>query len=126
MESRHKSFATPEYIELLRKYGVALVVADSVKWPVMMDVTADFVYCRLHGSEKVYPEGYTADAIDTWARRMIAWSRDEEVTDGTRIHPEPGEKQGARDVFVYFDDDNKVRAPHDAMSMSARVRELSS
>lgn len=124
VEIRHKSFAKPEYIDLLRKYGVALVVADSVKWPVMMDTTADFVYCRLHGSEKVYPDGYTAEAIDTWARRMIAWSRGEEVTDGTRIHSEPGPKQDARDVFVYFDDDNKVRAPFDAMSLSKRIAEL--
>jgi len=124
MESRHKSFATPEYIELLRKYNVALVVADSVKWPVMMDVTADFVYCRLHGSDKIYPDGYTPEAIDTWAQRMIAWSRGEEVTDGKRIHPEPGPKQDARDVFVYFDDDNKERAPFDAQSMSKRIAEL--
>jgi len=124
MESRHKSFATPEYIELLRKYNVALVVADSVKWPVMMDVTADFVYCRLHGSDKIYPDGYTPEAIDTWAQRMIAWSRGEEVTDGKRIHPEPGPKQDSRDVFVYFDDDNKERAPFDAQSMSKRIAEL--
>lgn len=125
MESRHKSFATPEYIDLLRKYDVALVVADSVKWPVMLDTTADFVYCRLHGSDKIYPDGYTEEGIDTWAHRIIAWSRGEEVTDGTRIHPEPGLKQSSRDVFVYFDDDNKVRAPHDAQSMSRRIAELS-
>lgn len=124
MESRHKSFATPEYIELLRKYNVALVVADSVKWPVMLDTTADFVYCRLHGSDKIYPEGYTPEGIDTWARRVIAWSRGQEVTDGTRIHPEPGPEQSSRDVFVYFDDDNKVRAPHDAQSMSRRIEEI--
>ena len=93
MESRHKSFATPEYIALLRKYGVALVVADSVKWPVMMDTTADFVYCRLHGSEKLYPDGYTPMRSTRGRDRMIAWSRGEEVTDGTRIHPEPGPKR---------------------------------
>jgi uncharacterized protein YecE (DUF72 family) len=124
MESRHKSFATPEYIELLRKYGVALVVADSVKWPVMMDITADFVYCRLHGSDKVYPDGYTPEALDIWARRAIGWSRGEEVTDGTRIHPEPGPQQASRDVYVYFDDDNKVRAPFDAQSLSKRIKEI--
>lgn len=125
VEIRHKSFANSEYVSLLRKYGVALVVADSVKWPVMMDITADFVYCRLHGSDKIYPDGYTDDAIDTWARRMIAWSRGEEVTDGTRIHPEPAPQQSARDVFVYFDDDNKERAPFDAQSLSKRIAELS-
>ncbi|MGA9586368.1 MAG: DUF72 domain-containing protein, partial [Terracidiphilus sp.] len=90
VEIRHKSFAVPEYVSILRKYGIALVVADSVKWPVMLDITADFVYCRLHGSEKIYPDGYTAEAIDIWAKRVIAWSRGEEVTDGTRIHPDPG------------------------------------
>jgi uncharacterized protein YecE (DUF72 family) len=89
-----------------------------------MDITADFVYCRLHGSEKLYPDGYTTDAIDTWARRMIAWSAGEEVTDGSRIHPGPGPNQPFRDVFVYFDDDNKVRAPFDAQSMSKRIEEL--
>lgn len=124
MECRHKSFATPEYISLLRKYGIALVVADSVKWPLMMDITADFVYCRLHGSEKVYPDGYTEEAIDTWARRMIAWSRGEEVTDGNRIHQDAGPKQSSRDVFVYFDDDVKERAPFDAQSLSKRITEL--
>ena len=124
MESRHKSFATPEHIALLRKYEVALVVADSIKWPVMMDITADFVYCRLHGSEKLYPDGYTADAIDTWARRILAWSRGEEVTDGTRIHPELGPNRSSRDVFVYFDDDNKARAPFDAQSLHKRIAEL--
>jgi len=125
VEIRHKSFAHAEYIELLRKYGIALVIADSVKWPVMMDITGDFVYCRLHGSDKIYPEGYTPEAIDSWARRVMAWSRGEEVNDGIRVHPEPGLKQSARDVFVYFDDDNKVRAPFDAMSLSQRIAELS-
>jgi len=124
VEVRHNSFAVPEYISLLRENNIALVVADTVKWPCMMDVTADIVYCRLHGNEKIYPNGYTADAIDVWARRVIAWSRGEEVTDGKRVHPELGPQRDARDVFVYFDDDVKVRAPFDAMSLSKRIAEL--
>jgi len=124
VETRHKSFAIPEYVSLLRENNIALVVADSVKWPCLMDVTADIVYCRLHGSEKLYASGYTADAIDVWARRVIAWSRGEEVTDGKRIHPDPGTKRDERDVFVYFDNDVKVRAPFDAQSLSKRIAEL--
>jgi len=124
VEVRHNSFAVPEYISLLRENDIALVVADTVKWPCMMDVTADIVYCRLHGNEKIYPNGYTEDAIDVWARRVIAWSRGEEVTDGKRVHPELGPRRDARDVFVYFDDDVKVRAPFDAMSLSKRIAEL--
>lgn len=124
VEIRHKSFAIPEYVSLLRENNIALVVADSVKWPCLMDVTADIVYCRLHGSEKLYASGYTADAIDVWARRVIAWSRGEEVTDGKRIHPGPGPNRDERDVFVYFDNDVKVRAPFDAQSLSKRIAEL--
>jgi uncharacterized protein YecE (DUF72 family) len=124
IETRNKSFATPEYISLLRKNQIAVVVADTEKWPRMMDITADFVYCRLHGSEDVYPNGYDAEGIESWARRVLAWARGEEVTDGARVHPEPAPKQAARDVFVYFDDDVKVRAPIDAVSLSKRVAEL--
>jgi uncharacterized protein YecE (DUF72 family) len=124
VEARHKSFADPEYIALLRKHNIALVVADTDKWPRMMDVTADFVYCRLHGMEEVYPNGYDAEGIETWAQRALAWSRGEEVTDGVHVHPEPAAKQSARDVFVYFDDDVKVRAPHDAVSLTKRIAEM--
>lgn len=124
VEARNKSFATPEYIELLREYNIAVVVADTEKWPCMLDVTADFVYCRLHGNEDKYPNGYDAAGIEKWAQRVLAWSRGEEVTDCTKVHTEPGPKMDARDVFVYFDDDVKVRAPHDAMSLSKRIADL--
>jgi len=124
VETRNKSFAVPEYIALLRKSQIAGVVADTEKWPRMMDVTTDFVYCRLHGNEEIYPNGYDDKAIDSWARRVLAWSRGEEVTDGLRVHPDPGPKHATRDVFVYFDDDVKVRAPFDAQSLARRVREL--
>ena len=124
VEIRNKSFAVPEYIDLLRRNGIAVVVADTPNWPRMMDVTSDFVYCRLHGSEKLYASGYDAEAIDAWAHRVIAWSRGEEVTDGMRVHPEPGPKQSSRDVFVYFDNDAKVRAPFDAQSLRKRIEEV--
>ena len=124
VEIRNKSFAVPEYIDLLRRNGIAVVVADTPNWPRMMDVTSDFVYCRLHGSEKLYASGYDAEAIDAWAHRVIAWSRGEEVTDGMRVHPEPGPKQSSRDVFVYFDNDAKVRAPFDAQSLRKRIDEV--
>jgi uncharacterized protein YecE (DUF72 family) len=124
VEIRHKSFAVPEYVSLLRENNIALVVADSVKWPCMMDVTADIVYCRLHGSEPMYASGYEEKAIDVWARRVLAWSRGEEVTDGTRVHTDSGPKRNARDVFVYFDNDAKARAPFDAMSLSRKITEL--
>ena len=124
IEIRHVSCECPEFIALLRKNRIGLVVADTVEWPLLMDVTADFVYCRLHGSEQLYASGYEADAIDVWARRVLAWSRGEEVTDGKRAHRKPGPKQTARDVYIYFDNDAKVRAPFDAQALWKRVAEL--
>lgn len=124
LEPRNKTFAVPDYIALLRKYQVASVVADTEKWPRMMDITSDFVYCRLHGNEEVYPNGYDAAGIDCWAHRVLSWAGGEEVTDGIRVHPEPAPKVPSRDVFVYFDDDVKVRAPHDAQSLSKKIAEL--
>jgi uncharacterized protein YecE (DUF72 family) len=124
IEIRHPSFDCPDFISLLRKNRIALVVADTVDWPLLMDVTADFVYCRLHGSEQLYASGYEADAIDIWAHRVVVWSRGEDVTDGKRAHPESGQRRTTRDVFVYFDNDAKVRAPFDAESLRKRVTEL--
>ena len=124
IEIRHISCECPEFIALLRKHRIALVAADTVDWPLLMDVTADFVYCRLHGSEQLYASGYEADAIDTWARRVVAWSRGQEVTDGRKAHPRPASKRSARDVFVYFDNDAKVRAPFDAQALRKRIDEI--
>jgi uncharacterized protein YecE (DUF72 family) len=124
IEIRHASCECPEFIALLRKHHVALVAADTVEWPLLMDITADFVYCRLHGSEQLYASGYEAEAIDIWARRVAAWSRGQEVTDGRKAHPRPASKRSARDVFIYFDNDAKVRAPFDAQALRKRIGEI--
>ena len=71
LEIRHESFVCEKFIRLLRQYGVGLVVADTVEWPLLMDVTSDFVYCRLHGSEQLYASGYGDDALDVWAGRVV-------------------------------------------------------
>jgi uncharacterized protein YecE (DUF72 family) len=123
-EIRHESFVTEKFIRLLRRYGVGSVVADTVEWPLLMDVTSDFVYCRLHGSEQLYASGYDAGALDIWARRVVAWSRGEEVTDGRRASARDAAKRKRRDVFVYFDNDMKVRAPFDAEQLHLRVNRL--
>jgi uncharacterized protein YecE (DUF72 family) len=120
VEVRHDSFRCQAFIDLLRAYDVALVCADSVEWPRLMDLTSDFVYCRLHGSEELYASGYDNAALDAWAERIKAWARGEEPQDAERI----GGKARARrrDVFVYFDNDKKVRAPANAMELIRRLR----
>lgn len=117
MEIRHDSFLTPDFIALLRRYRVALVVADTVAWPCVMDLTSDFVYCRLHGSEELYVSGYGDAALRRWARRVAAWARGQEPKDAKRVTDKPAPRRARRDVFVYFDNDAKVRAPFDAQNL---------
>jgi uncharacterized protein YecE (DUF72 family) len=124
MEIRHPSFVTPEFIALLRKYKIALVCADTVEWPRLMDVTSDFLYCRLHGSEVLYTSGYNPEAIEEWAQRVVVWAQGGESKDGDFAGDKPARKRSSRDVFVYFDNDAKVRAPHDARLLDARIAEL--
>jgi uncharacterized protein YecE (DUF72 family) len=121
MEIRHESFVTAEFVALLRKYRVALVSADTVEWPLLMDVTSDFIYCRLHGSEQLYASGYDKAAIAAWAKRVAAWTQGREAPDGKRASRREPPKRTWRDVFVYFDNDAKVRAPFDAQALAAAV-----
>jgi uncharacterized protein YecE (DUF72 family) len=124
MEIRHPSFAVPEFISLLRRYNIALVCADTVEWPRLMDITSDFLYCRLHGSKVLYTSQYSPEELDQWAERIAAWANGNEVSDGDHANPQPARARSARDVFVYFDNDAKVFAPKDAQALAQRVAKL--
>lgn len=119
LEIRHDSFRDPAFIRLLRRHRLGLVVADTVEWPLLMDVTADFVYCRLHGSEQLYASGYGPKALARWAGRIRAWTNGEEAEGDHAGSPAP---RRPRDVYVYFDNDAKVRAPFDARSLMKRLQ----
>jgi uncharacterized protein YecE (DUF72 family) len=126
LEVRHLSFAAPELVDLLRAQGVALVVADTAgRWPFLEDVTADFVYVRLHGDVKLYESGYTDAALERWAARIRAW-RDGRKPPSTHLVAPPPRPLRGRDVYVYFDNDIKVHAPYDAMNLAAKVEKRSS
>ena len=124
IEIRSESFVSEEFVSLLRKYEIALVKADTVEWPLLMDVTAEFVYCRLHGSEELYASGYSGEALDQWANRVALWSRGREVEDGKNASGKKARRRSARDVFVYFDNDIKVHAPFDAQSLRERLLKM--
>jgi len=124
VEIRHPSFAVPQFIELLRANNVALVCADTVEWPRLMDLTADFVYCRLHGFEELYVSGYDDEALDQWASRVVAWVGGREPANAERVVDADNPHKRVRDVFVYFDNDAKVRAPVDSQGLRARVDNL--
>jgi uncharacterized protein YecE (DUF72 family) len=104
VEIRHRSFVSDDFIRLLKKHRIGLVVADTAgKWPKMFQATADFVYVRLHGDVQIYTSGYSSRALASWARRIRGWDRD------------------GLDVYVYFDNDVKVRAPFDALNLMEKL-----
>lgn len=122
IEIRHKSFETADFIAQLRRHRIALVVADTAgRWPLMEDLTADFVYVRLHGDKELYASGYTDSALDDWTRRIRAWQKGGEVKDARTVAAPARRRKTGRDVFVYFDNDVKVQAPYDAMKLAHRL-----
>jgi len=101
LEFRSKTFEQPETYELLRRHGIACVLADTAgRWPKVEEDTADFRYVRLHGDLELYTSGYDDRALDAWAARIEAWGQD---------------------TYVYFDNDAKGYAPHDAERLIARL-----
>jgi len=104
IEIRHESFMNEEFVSLLRKHDIGLVVADTAgKWPKTFHVTSGFVYVRLHGDVRIYTSGYSSRALATWARRIRNWDA------------------AGRDVYVYFDNDAKVKAPFDALNLMRKL-----
>ncbi len=103
LEFRHRSFCSDEAFALLREHDIACVVADSAgRWPRAEVVTSDLAYVRLHGDQELYTSGYSDQALDAWADRIRTWSAD-------------------ADVVVYFDNDAKGFAPHDALRLQERL-----
>ncbi|MDQ1484030.1 MAG: hypothetical protein QOF35_2106 [Actinomycetota bacterium] len=120
LEVRHTSFERVELVQLLRENNVALVCADTAgKWPLLDDVTSDFVYARLHGDQELYVSGYDDAALDRWASRVRTWQAGGTPNDGrTLAAPAPLTE---REVFVYFDNDAKVHAPFNARALADRL-----
>jgi uncharacterized protein YecE (DUF72 family) len=122
IEIRHPSFCVGEFIHMLRRHGAALVVSEAVAdWPYAEDLTADFVYMRLHGPETLYGGRYSDEALDRWADRISAWASGGEPENASLISPTRPRARSSRDVFCYFDNDQKVRAPFDARRLSERL-----
>jgi uncharacterized protein YecE (DUF72 family) len=103
IEARHRSFAEPAFGELLRKHEIAVARVDDAKFPAFEEVTADFVYLRLRRCTEEEPTGYPPAALDEWAERAKSWAAE------------------GRDVFLYFINGAKVRAPAAAQALIQRL-----
>ena len=99
LEFRSRTFQNRHLYALLREHHVACVYADTAhRWPRVDQDTAGFRYVRLHGDQELYTRGYTDAALRVWARRIRDWGQD---------------------TYVYFDNDVKGYAPHDAERLIA-------
>ena len=118
LEVRHASFCQGATVELLRRHGVALVVADAAAgWPEVGDVTADFVYLRLHGAQQLYASGYTDAQLHTWAERIRTWASGGTPPDLQQLSGTPAPGKVARNVFCFFDNTDASHAPRDALAL---------
>ena len=123
VEIRNETFLVKSFIDLLRRYHVALVVADTAgKWPYREDVTADFMYLRLHGDTELYSSSYSDSALARWAQRIEAWSNGTQPDDAQLISDKRPRKRKSRDVYCYFDNDAKVHAPFDAQRLIRQLK----
>jgi uncharacterized protein YecE (DUF72 family) len=121
VEVRHESFLVPAFIDLLRKFSVAVVLVESGKHPLIADVTSDFVYARLQGTSDKEKTGYPAKALDLWANRAQTWA-DGGAPDDLAIIGGKAPEKAKRDVFIYMISGAKVRAPAAAMALIERLK----
>lgn len=85
VEIRHSSWLTSEFFTQLQHKNTAFCISDTAgRYPYQEEITADFVYIRLHGSRKLYASEYTKEELEIWAKKIQDWGRE---------------------TFVYFDND---------------------
>ncbi len=121
VEVRHPSFAHPDFIALLRAYGIAAVLADHVKYPRLHDVTAPFVYLRLQGASEQEEAGYSPEALMRWVERARCWAAGKVPADLPLLGAPEREAPPAREVFIYMINGFKPKAPAAAMALIERL-----
>ena len=120
LEVRHESFSSPEFVELARRHGAAIVYAEHLKYPEIADVTAPFIYARLQKGQDDIPTAYPADDLDLWGQRARKWAEGSSPEGLSYADPDRAAEVTARDVYVYFIHEGKVRAPQAALALQER------
>jgi uncharacterized protein YecE (DUF72 family) len=123
IEIRNDSFAVESFVDMLCAHNVALVIAETARrWPMLQDITADFLYMRLHGDKELYRSGYGDKALKHWAARIAAWHRGGEPADVVKVLEQRSPVKRRRDVYCFFDNtDVKLRAPFDAQTLMKKL-----
>lgn len=122
MDVRHASFACEEYLALARRHAVATVYTDSEDYPSLADATGDFIYARLMRASTAFKAGYAPKVLDAWADRLRTWARGADPDDLPRVGTrKPSGAARPRDVFAFFINGAKERAPAAARAMIERL-----
>lgn len=118
---RHASFATPDYVRLLREHNVSAVYSDAETWPNIADITGEVIYARLQRGDDSLDTAYPPAEVDAWAGRTKALARGDTPNDLPLLGAAPQGEPKPRDVFVYFIHEGKLRAPAAAMALIERL-----
>ncbi|OJT99714.1 MAG: hypothetical protein BGN83_03800, partial [Rhizobium sp. 63-7] len=121
VEVRHDSFKVPEFVALLARYGVAPVCAEHFDYPMVADVTADFVYARLPKGSDDIPTCYPEKDMKDWAARLSRWAEGKLPDDLPLVDQGRTVETKPRDVFAFMIHEGKVNAPHGAMALQRQV-----
>ena len=121
VEGRHDSFSTPEFVRLLRGFGVTSAYSESDAYPDIADVTGDIVYARLQKGQDTIATGYKSAALDKWAERARIWAEGSEPKDLSYVDAAHPSAARPRDVFIYFIHGGKLRAPAAATALIERL-----
>ena len=120
VQVRHPGFAVPEFIQIARKSGVAIVFAQSDEHPVIADITGDFIYARLENAEERHAAGYAPAALDNWAEVAKRWGAGSRQG-GLPYVTDDSPPERPRDTFIFVINGAKVRAPQAAMALIDRL-----
>ena len=103
LEARHPSWFTQAALAALGRHHIAWCISDTAgRYPYLETDTAEFIYIRLHGSRTLYASEYTEQELCIWAEKIKAWGKE---------------------TYVYFDNDAMAYAPHNALRLSALLRD---
>ena len=120
IEVRHESFRQREFPAIAQEHGVAVVLEDDAEYPAIAELTTDFVYARLRRCVSSELLGYSATALATWIERARIWARGGEPPDLPSVR-ERGVAKTPRNVFVFFINGAKERAPAAAKAFRAAL-----
>lgn len=118
VEVRHDSFKDVTFVKMCRDHGVAIIFAADSEFPTIGDVTADFVYARIMGTDAKEKLGYPKATLAKWAERAQAWEKGE---DARKFAVAPAAPKKKRDVFLFVISGAKKKNPAAAQGIIAAL-----